>query len=223
MNHVSRVTRTAGAALATSNGVPVTPRLGEVDPATGEVVEKLFRQLQAIFPAWKQAWPDEKALSVARRSWTVGLMAAGINTVEQVKYGVEQCRRSGSPFAPSIGQFVEWCRPTPEMLGLPTEDQAFREACRNAHPAMAGAGKWSHAAVYHAAAEAGFHNLNTLRTADSRKLFVRNYVMACRMVVEGKPLKAMPLALPEKVDGRMTPAVGNSALAALRNVIKGAV
>jgi len=142
---------------------------------------------------------------------------------QQIAVGLSALVAGDEKWPPSAPEFRALCENrNPEAFGLPTEDQAFREACRNAHPAMAGAGKWSHAAVYHAAAEAGFHNLNTLRTADSRKLFVRNYVMACRMVVEGKPLKAMPLALPEKVDGRMTPEVGNSALAALRAGMGGA-
>lgn len=198
-----------------------TQPLGEVDTQTAEVVGKIFRQLQAIYPAWKQAWPDDKALTMAQRSWTRGLMAAGISSLDQVKYGIEQCRQHGSPFAPSIGQFVKWCQPTAEMLGLPDEEKAYQEAVRNAHPSVAGHAKWSHAMVSHAARECGLYSLSSLPMDASRKLFARNYAIAMRMVLAGEALKPIPLGLPETVDARRTPEVGRAALAGLRNAIKG--
>lgn len=220
MKPVRAVTPTATQNLANTQPLaPVAP-LGRVDPQTGDVVDKIFRQLQAIFPAWRQAWPDDKALSAARRSWTKGLMAARINTLEQVRFGIEQCRKSGSPFAPSVGQFVKWCSPTAEMLGLPSEAKAYREATRNAHPCMAGITQWSHAAVHHAAKECGFYNLNKLPEDVSRKLFDRNYAIAVRMVLEGAPLAPIPQALPERVDGRATDEGGRAGLEGLRNALK---
>ncbi len=130
----------------------------------------------------------------------------------------EQLRR----WPPSAPEFRALCEnKTPEAFGLPTEDAAFREAYTNAHPAMADIGKWTHQAVFHAAKETGFHNLNTLRTQDSRKLFARNYAIACRMVMAGEALAAIPLALPEEVAGCRTEAVGRAALAGLREKLAG--
>lgn len=124
---------------------------------------------------------------------------------------------------PSAPEFRSMCENrTPEAFGLPDEDKAYREACRNAHPSMAGISKWTHNAVYHAAKETGFYNLNTLKMADSRKLFLRNYAIAYRMVMDGEELKPMPKALPEKVDGRRTEAVGRAAIDALRGTLSGA-
>ena len=123
---------------------------------------------------------------------------------------------------PSAPEFRAMCENrTPEAFGLPAEEAAYREACRNAHPCMAGITKWAHEVVYHAATETGFYNLNTLRTPDSRKLFGRNYAIACRMFMNGEPLKSMPLALPETVAASITPEVGNSALAKLREQLGG--
>lgn len=123
---------------------------------------------------------------------------------------------------PSAPQFRAMCEnKTPEAFGLPSEDQAYREACRNAHPGMAGIAKWAHEAVYHAAKETGFYNLNTLKMADSRKLFLRNYAIACRMVMGGEKLRPMPLALPAEVSGRRTEAVGRAALDAIRGKLVG--
>ena len=187
----------------------------KVSPETASVINLLFRELCSIFPAWKQAWPDDKALDAARATWIKAFMAEGISRIEQIRFGIEQCRKLKKPFAPSVGQFVAMCQPTPEMLGLLPTDKAFREACRNAHPSMAGIATWSHDAVYHAASESGFHNLNTLAQDASWRLFERNYEIAMRAVVAGEPLRKMPLALPDRVRVR-TQKVGQDALAALR-------
>ena len=112
----------AGAALPPIPVAATLPR--QADPATVEVVNRLFVELQAIFPAWRQAWPDDKALAAAKRSWIKGFAAAGITSLEQIRFGLEQCRLYGGDFIPSVGKFIAWCRPTPESLG-------FRQGSQN--------------------------------------------------------------------------------------------
>lgn len=187
----------------------------KVDAGTASVINSLFRELQAAFPAWKQAWPDDKALSAAKATWTKAFMAEKINKIEQIRFGIEQCRKLETPFAPSVGEFIALCQPTPEMLGIPPMAKAFREACRNAHPGMAGIANWSHDAVYHAACECGFANLNRLPEDACARLFERNYKITVRAIMAGQPLRKMPLALPETVSVR-TQQVGRDALAAIR-------
>jgi hypothetical protein len=197
---------------------PVAEAPRQIDPATVEVVNKLFFELQAIFPAWRQAWPDDKALAAAKRSWVRAFVAAGINRIEQIRYGLAQCRLSGSDFAPSVGRFIEWCTPTPELLGLPAVRDAYREACRIAHPSASADGV--HPAVYHAATEVGFWELANLSEQQSRKLFERVYGAVVQMVLNGQPLREVPKALPERVSVS-TPEVGRSALAGLRDALAG--
>lgn len=161
MKSIGNVVAMTGERLAAGHALPSgqvsTRPLGEVDEQTAAVVDMIFLQLQAIFPAWRQAWPDDKALAMAKRSWTKGLQASGIHMIEQVRFGIEQCRRSGSAFAPSIGQFVAWCLPTVEMMGLPTEEAAWREAVQGC--ADLEGWHWSHEAVRLAAAAVGFWEL----------------------------------------------------------------
>lgn len=47
--------------MATARNLPaeVQAPAKQLDPGTTKVVNALFKELQAIFPAWKQAWPDE--------------------------------------------------------------------------------------------------------------------------------------------------------------------
>nr|GFB85487.1 hypothetical protein [Tanacetum cinerariifolium] len=75
----------------------------KADAGTVQVINSLFRELMAIFPAWKQAWPDDDALKAAKASWTKAFMAEGIQKIEQVRFGIEQCRKIKRPFAPSSG------------------------------------------------------------------------------------------------------------------------
>lgn len=188
----------------------------ELNRKTAAVINDLFRDLRSICTAWKQAWPDQATYTASKQQWLTAFLEAGISSPEQLQFGLMRCRQSGAAFIPPPGEFIQWCQPSPEMLGLPTLSAAFREACSNAHPAMAGKGKWSHDAVWHAAKECGFENLNRLATDLSSKLFERNYTIAVRRLVAGEPLQRMPLALPAEVAARRTPKVGNDALAAIR-------
>lgn len=194
----------------------------KADAGTVQVINALFRELMAIFPAWRQAWPDQEAVTAAKATWTKAFMAEKITKVEQIRFGIEQCRKLGSDFAPSVGKFINLCQPTPEMLGLPPLETAFREASRNVHPSMAGQANWSHDAIWHTAKESGFESLNRLETSLARKLFERNYVITVRRLIDGLPLQKMPLALPARVDGRRTPEIGNRALSELRAMRSGA-
>lgn len=203
--------------IANLTDFPHTPSSpSHLDSHAAAVVNALFKELQAIFPAWRQAWPDDVTLKAAKRSWIKAFMAQGIRRIEQVRYGVENCRRLETPFVPGVGEFVALCQPKPEALGAPSHDAAFAEAVVNAHPCMSERRTWSHQAVYHAAAQCGFQTLACLSADVSRKLFERNYEITLRLLLEGKPLRSIPLALPARAEGRRTAEVGQRALAELR-------
>ena len=177
----------ASAVRAGQGSVPAPVQLGSVDNQTAEVVEKIFRQLKAIFPAWKTAWPDEKALGSAQRSWTKGFMDAGICDIHQVEFGIKHCRKSGSPFAPSIGQFIQWCTPGPEAYGMPTAADAWMEALM---------GTASHEAVRIAANAIGLFDLRSAKQEDKamRARFERNYEIVLRRAQANQPIDGKILA-----------------------------
>ena len=193
----------------------------ELNRQTATVINVLFRQLRAIFPAWKQAWPDMPAYKAAKKEWLQGFVEAGLQSFDQLQFGLMRARQAARDFIPNVGTFIDWCTPTPEMMGLPSLNSAFREACRNAHPTMAGQAKWSHDAIWHTAKECGFESLNKLDTALSLKLFERNYVITVRRIVAGKPLLPMPLALPEYIPVRSSREKATEALNAIRAARRG--
>lgn len=180
------------------------------------VVNKLFAELRAIFPAWKAAWPTDKDLDRAKRTWVKAFVSSGITQIEQIRYGLEQCRTLNTDFIPSVGKFISWCQPSSELLGLPTMESAYREACRNAHPASDP--DWSHPVVYHAACQTGLYELFNLPERGSRPMFERAYSVTLRAVLAGQPLPEVPKALPkESVVSR--PEVGRAALFSIREII----
>jgi hypothetical protein len=171
-------------------------------PGTVDVVNALFKELMAIFPAWKQAWPDDEALRTAKRSWIKGFMAEGISQLEQIRFGIERCRALGTDFAPSVGKFVKLCLPTPEMLGIPPHDKAFREALENAHPSRFGGRVWSHPAIRHAALQCEMHNLGDLPPEKAGEVFDRAYEITIRRLVAGLPLEDIAIGIGH--DGQKT-------------------
>lgn len=142
-------------------------------------------------------------------------------TGQQIAVGLSALAVTKDPqlkkWPPSAPEFRSMCENgAPEDNNLPTAAQAYREAIRNAHPSMAGMATWSSDVVYHAAKEAGFYELNSLPAEASRRLFERNYAIAVRDFLAGKPLAAMPKALPKPVAKVSTQDVGREALRALR-------
>lgn len=146
-------------------------------------------------------------------------------TKEQMGIGLTALALTRDPqlrkWPPSAPEFRALCENgAPEDNGLPSPGQAYREAVRNAHPAMAGRAEWSCDAVYHAVKETGFYELNNLQAEASRRLFERNYALAVRDFLAGKPLAAMPKALPETAASTRTEAVGREALRQLRATVR---
>ncbi|AGL85587.1 replication protein P [Pseudomonas protegens] len=172
---------------------PVIPQT--LSPGTAGVVNALFKELQAIFPAWKQAWPTDVALSAAKRSWIKAFIVAEINTLEQIRFGIERCRALGTDFAPSVGRFIKLCLPTPEMLGIPSHDKAFREALVNAHPSRFRDRTWSHPAVRHAALQCEMHNLGDLIPEKASEVFDRAYDITIRRLMQGLPLEDIAIGI----------------------------
>lgn len=190
------------------------------------LLDKLWLKMTEIYG---RRWTGSFGVSADQsHAWAAAL--GGLNG-QQIAVGLaaltttedEQLRK----WPPSAPEFRALCENrNPEAFGLPSEDQAYREACRRAHPAgPALEDAWSHPAVCHAALETGFHNLATLKAEASRKLFARNYQAACRMVMDGKPLKSIPLGLPDpySVTSVRTEEGGRQGLASIRAALRGEV
>lgn len=163
---------------------------------------------------WSHKWEKTNADPKARSVWRHDLTQLKV-TDESLRVGLK--KSAALEWPPSPAEFAALCRMTAEDLGLPALEAAFHEAMR-ATPAMRDGKpfKWTHQAVYHAAKETGLSVLATSKDAD--KVFARNYEIACRMLMDGEPLREIPQALPEKVSV-ITKEVGLEALQKLRGML----
>ena len=97
-----------------------------IDKFAKNIINKVFDQLAVIFPAWKNAWPSEKELSMAKLEWTKAFNENNISTLEQIKIGFTKARKVDTDFLPSCGKFISWCSPSAEDLGYPSDQQMMR-------------------------------------------------------------------------------------------------
>lgn len=185
-----------------------------VDPATQAVIDDLFLRLRGACGAWRQSWPTEAVMNASKLEWLGEFMRSGITRMEQIDHGMRVVSASKSAFVPAPGVFVSWCF-APEGLGLPSVESAYAQALRNCHPAMRGCEKWYHPAVYHATAAAGFHSLSLLSRELGTASFEKHYLIQCRRIWQGEQLSSVPVA-EVGLEPRITPEVGNKALAELR-------
>lgn len=97
-----------------------------VKQQVAQVFNELFRQLKATFPAAIANFKEQSDLDEFKRQWTIAFIENGIRTLEQINVGMKIARQQTSPFLPSPGQFVQWCKQEDfTQLGLPTEAELY--------------------------------------------------------------------------------------------------
>lgn len=208
-------------------GAPESPKALSAEAAQN--VNDIFRALQGAFPAWRSAFPDDDSLRVAKTTWVKGLMAAGVTDLKQIARGIKKARLSESDFFPSVGKFISWCRMTPEELGLPSDDLAWREVGQHCHHVLIHS--WSHPGVYEAGRRVGWFEMRNCSgerdLSALRKAFSAHYAAVLQEIERGVVF-AMPVAdstrlehhtSGKKITTEESKKAGREALAALRGAV----
>lgn len=86
-----------------------------------QIINGLFVQLAAAFPA-SMVNRSQEDVNEIRRQWVLAFKENGITTMEQVEAGMQMVRQQDSPFLPSPGQFIKWCREGRSALGVSAAD-----------------------------------------------------------------------------------------------------
>ncbi|WP_271270509.1 replication protein P [Aliamphritea hakodatensis] len=167
---------------------------------TAKHINKVFKALQSVSPAWKAAFPSSEALNEARRSWTKAFIDAGLSDMGMIELGISRARQDPSDFFPSPGKFIAWCFPTPEELGLPSLEAAYREACNNAH--RISQHRWSHGAVYQAGKESDWTKLRSEVQRYSFPVFKKVYSEICIRALRGEQFQ-MPVPAANQLEHHM--------------------
>lgn len=171
-------------------------------------INQLFNELAGIFPAFSKAWPTPSEFESAKRNWLMALIEADVNSNHKIQLGLKKARKYSSPWIPSVGQFIEWCKPTLKDYGLPEPFEAYKEACRKAIDIKYNSNpSWTHQAVYDAASRTGMFELEK-----KQKEFMIYYERACQTVFEGGTLKDLPKLIPNMPEEKKCPITAKNAL-----------
>ncbi len=88
-----------------------------------KLVDMLFENLMQVFPASTQTnLRTDADIRVAKQQWIAAFAESGITSREQLSAGMQKARSSQSPFWPSPGQFISWCREGSGALGVSVDD-----------------------------------------------------------------------------------------------------
>ena len=98
-----------------------------VDSSVEQLVDILFRSLKLVFPASiSTTLKDPRDEAAAKRQWIAAFVENGITSKQQLSGGMRRARASGSPFWPSPGQFIRWCKDGESgAAGLPDENALY--------------------------------------------------------------------------------------------------
>jgi hypothetical protein len=98
-----------------------------VDSSVEQLVDILFRNLKLVFPAsMSTTLRDPRDEAAAKRQWIAAFVENGITSRQQLSEGMKRARASGSPFWPSPGQFITWCKDVESgTAGLPDENDLY--------------------------------------------------------------------------------------------------
>lgn len=179
-----------------SADMPEARSPGDSRSMAAGLVNEMFTSLKAAFPAWRYSIPDDASLEALKITWTQAFLENDISRSEQIEHGLRMARKSSSSFFPSVGEFIEWCSPSPADYGLPGERAAYVQACKNSHdPENC---KWSHPAVFVAGRETGFFDLSSKTEKEIFAMFRHNYAVVCKRVIAGQSFDSViPKALPK--------------------------
>lgn len=165
-----------------------------------DILNTIFEELEAIFPSFAQIHSNQEKLDAMKRVWMRGLIDAGINSRSQIDYALRQCRNSTSPFIPSLGQFLDWCKPTNASLGLPDFHEAYAIAIRLNRQFAEPANLPEHieTVIRHCIQQIDPFKFRQMPDKQAQKVFTHYYAVACDQFRMGT-LKPMNRAIEKDV------------------------
>ncbi|KJV49641.1 DNA replication protein [Pantoea sp. BL1] len=124
---VSAIQNRDSSALARMAGDGAQPVDRGVHEDVERLVDALFSNLKQVFPASvSTAWKNPNDEAAAKRQWIAAFAENGIYNRQQLSAGMREARASGSPFLPSPGEFIAWCKKCASIAaGLPDEDKLY--------------------------------------------------------------------------------------------------
>lgn len=104
-----------------------------IDNEISYIFNSFFDGLKVIFPASMAMFKSDSEIKELKKQWIMAFTENGITSVNSISAGMRIARQQSSPFFPSVGQFIEWCRQgLAKQYGLPTKQELlikFKDYC----------------------------------------------------------------------------------------------
>jgi hypothetical protein len=171
-----------------------------LDPHVTEIINKLFGMFWATCPGFEKQFSDPKKLNMAKTQWILAFQDKNFNSLEKIKHGIKKCRFEKLVYIPMIGQFIEWCSPSFEDLGLMPKEKAIKCAysiLRGSEPANLSENQ--SLILKHSIQETGSFFMKNNIASTVEPVFYRNYEIAIRDFMAGN-LKPIAKAIEDKVE-----------------------
>ena len=160
----------------------------DLNPLTILVVNRLFNFFEANCPGYdKQYKGNESKLKMQKINFARAFMEEGISQIEQLELAIKKCRRESPINTPTVGQFLNWCKPSAEDLGLLPKEQAYNRAYQLMRDGdLAGISAEQLKILQHAIHESDRHFLKNNSMLKTQPVFYRNYEIAVRDFIADK-------------------------------------
>lgn len=176
-------------------------------------IDNIFEKLIAIRPATNF---DEQKIINAKRVWHEYLNEFGV-THEMIHNGFRRCALQNSPYFPSVGEFVNWCRTIPEIDSV---HESLREALKFAHGDI----QQVHPVIYHAVRMIGSHELKNMSQTQALKQWESAMKRAKERFFEGSlpQMPALEAPKPEVIEKHepADPEFAKAQIQKLRDIVK---
>jgi hypothetical protein len=184
MEHISNLINTASLSVKREE----SKYDNNLDPHITDVVNKLFAFFYSICRGFEKQYQDPKRLNLEKTQWIKAFMDTGINTLEKIQLGVKRCRLESPINTPTIGQFIQWCTPEPQDVGLPTLEKAYAISIlmnRQFSDYIPTCQK-TFTVIRHVLNQIGPIEFRSMSADRAFKTFERYYPIACREFMEGR-------------------------------------
>lgn len=164
------------------------------------IVDRLFENLKAIFPKWREIWQTDGELKAAKKQWTRAIVKQELADPQIIKLGIEKAEAIGWVRPPSPAQFCQWCMDgAKEKAGIPSKENAVSQV-------MAIAKKSDYArkrtklcpSVYQMCRYIDWYKMRFANVDTAQKWIDKAYDEMIKHWREGKPFAEQPTALENK-------------------------
>jgi hypothetical protein len=158
-----------------------------------DAINQIFAEFElAYHNQYHKAYGDSDRLILAKKYWLECL--SDFHPLQLVTAARRLVK--SQDYLPTISTMIRACEQSFDLFGLPSEWEAYTEACRA--PAPKHLHTWSHPAVYFAGKAADWYLLATEPEDKVFPLFSYYYKQLCERVMRGEQLEVpMVQALPE--------------------------